>query len=72
MTKDVDSSFLREIADALEHDTSPNVSGSTWEIPFVYRDPIEAEIEFAKRRTTELEIELEFERARVGSDLNVE
>jgi amphi-Trp domain-containing protein len=66
------ASFLREIADALENDASLTISGSSWEIPFEYREPIEVEIEFSGQRTPELEIELEFEQARGGSDLSVE
>lgn len=66
------ASFLREIADALEDDASLTISGSSWEIPFEYREPIEVEIEFSGQRTSELEIELEFEQARGGSDLSVE
>lgn len=64
------ASFLREIADALEDDASLTISGSGWEIPFEYREPIE--VEFSGQRTSELEIELEFEEARGGSDLRVE
>lgn len=64
--------FLREIADALENDSSLTVSGNTWEIPFEYREPIEVEIEFGGQRTKELEIELEFEQAKDGSGLNAE
>ncbi|MFA9427149.1 amphi-Trp domain-containing protein [Natronorubrum sp. A-ect3] len=66
------ASFLRDIADALEDDASLTVSGSTWEIPFEYREPIEVEIEFGGRRTKELEIELEFEQAQGGSGLSIE
>lgn len=66
------ASFLREIADALEADASLTISGSSWEIPFEYREPIEVEIEFSGQRSSELEIELEFEQAREGSDLRVE
>ncbi|WP_306061429.1 amphi-Trp domain-containing protein [Natronococcus wangiae] len=66
------ASFLREIADALENDSSLTVSGSTWEIPFEYREPIEIEVEFGGQRTKELEIELEFEQTQDGNSLSVE
>lgn len=65
------ANFLRQIADALEADTKLTVSGSTWEIPFEYREPIEVEVEFVGQRSKELEIEIEFDEARDGTDLNV-
>ncbi|MEM4782599.1 MAG: amphi-Trp domain-containing protein [Halalkalicoccus sp.] len=61
------AAFLRNLADAVESDTSITVSGSDWEIPFEYREPIEVEVEFSKKREGELEIEVEFAEAR-GSD----
>lgn len=66
--------FLRNLADAIENDTQITVSGSDWEIPFEYREPIEVEVEFSKQREGELEIEVEFTEARggEGSGLNVE
>ena len=50
------------------------VSGSDWEIPFEYREPIEVEVEFSKQREGELEIEVEFTEATggEGSGLSVE
>ncbi|MFC6718058.1 amphi-Trp domain-containing protein [Natrialbaceae archaeon GCM10025810] len=63
--------FLREIAEALEDDTSLTVSGGSWEIPFEYREPIEVEVELSGRRTPELEIEFEFEAAEGEGGLSV-
>lgn len=64
------ATFLRDLADQLEADTTVTISGSTWEIPFEYRDPIEIEIEFSSGRERELEIELELTEPG-GSDLSV-
>lgn len=60
------AAFLRNLADAIESDTQITVSGSDWEIPFEYREPIEVEVEFSKQREGELEIEVEFTEARGG------
>lgn len=60
------AAFLRNLADAIEIDTQLTVSGSDWEIPFEYREPIEVEVEFSKKREGELEIEVEFTEARDG------
>ncbi|WP_436347325.1 amphi-Trp domain-containing protein [Natronorubrum sp. FCH18a] len=65
------ATFLRELADQLEAETAVTVAGSSWEIPFEYREPIEVEIEFTSQRERELEIELEFAEASDGSDLSV-
>ena len=65
------AAFLRELADQLESEPTVTVAGSTWEIPFEYRDPIEVEIEFTSQRERELEIELEFTERGEGSDLSV-
>ncbi|WP_137291458.1 amphi-Trp domain-containing protein [Natronorubrum halophilum] len=63
--------FLRDLADQLEAETTVTVAGSTWEIPFEYREPVEVEVEFTSRRERELEIELEFADASDGSNLSV-
>ncbi|MCH7659197.1 MAG: amphi-Trp domain-containing protein [Euryarchaeota archaeon] len=60
------AAFLRNLANAIESDTQITVSGSDWEIPFEYREPIEVEVEFSKQREGELEIEVEFTEARSG------
>ncbi|ELZ03869.1 amphi-Trp domain-containing protein [Natrialba asiatica] len=65
------ATFLRDLADQLEAETTVTVAGSDWEIPFDYREPIEVEIEFTKQRERELEIELEFSEAEDGSGLSV-
>lgn len=68
------AAFLRHLADGIEDDTQLTVSGEDWEIPFAYREPIEVEVEFSKKREGELEIEVEFSEARggEGSGLSVE
>ena len=65
------AAFLRDLADQIESDTTVTITGSDWEIPFEYRDPIEVEVEFTKQRERELELELEFSEASGGSDLSV-
>lgn len=68
LSGDETAAFLRNLADAIESDTKLTVSGSDWEIPFEYRDPIEVEVEFSKQREGELEIEVEFTEAAGGDD----
>lgn len=72
LSREETAAFLRNLADAIEDDTKLTVSGDDWEIPFEYREPIELEVEFTKRRFRELEIEVEFEEPRGGDDLNVD
>ncbi|ADJ14341.1 amphi-Trp domain-containing protein [Halalkalicoccus jeotgali] len=74
LSGDETATFLRNLADAVESGTSITVSGSDWEIPFEYREPIEVEVEFSKKREGELEIEVEFAEAHdtEGSGLSVE
>ncbi|WP_122089044.1 amphi-Trp domain-containing protein [Halalkalicoccus subterraneus] len=74
LSGDETAAFLHNLADAIESDTSITVSGSDWEIPFEYREPIEVEVEFSKKREGELEIEVEFAEAHgsEGSGLSVE
>ncbi len=71
LSREETAAFLRDLADQLEAETTVTVAGSTWEIPFEYRTPIEVEIEFTGQRDRELEIELEFSEQRGGSDLAV-
>lgn len=65
------AAFLRELADQIEADTSLTISASDWEIPFEYREPIEVEIEFAKRHEGELEVELEFSESAENRNISV-
>ncbi|WP_254530611.1 amphi-Trp domain-containing protein [Natrinema gelatinilyticum] len=65
------ATFLHDLADQLEAESSFTISASEWEIPFDYSDPIEVEIEFSEQRERELEIELEFTEPGGGDDLSV-
>ncbi len=64
--------FLRALADAVEEGPRVTVSGTDWEIPFEYAEPIEVEIEFTSRRERELEIEIVFTEPDTGGGLSVE
>jgi len=66
------ASFLRELADQIEDDTTLTLSSEEWEIPFEYREPVEVEVEFAGGREAELEVEFEFTEPRGDGDLSVE
>ncbi len=66
------AAFLRDLADSIDDGTSLTISSADWEIPFEYGEPIEVEVEFAERRTRELEIELEFTEPEGRGDLSVE
>lgn len=66
------ASFLRDLADQVENDTSLTLSSQEWEIPFEYREPIEIEVEFSGGREAELEVELEFTEPRGGDEISVE
>ncbi|MHC3439471.1 amphi-Trp domain-containing protein [Natrialbaceae archaeon A-gly3] len=65
------AAFLRDLADAIEGDSRLVLTGSDWEIPFEYREPLEIEIEFAKQHEGELEIEVELTEASGSGDLTV-
>ena len=65
------ATFLRDLADSIEDDTTLTISSTDWELPFEYREPIEVEIEFTNHRERELEVELEFTEPSGGGDLHV-
>ena len=71
LSREETATFLRDLADQIEADTSLTIATSEWEIPFTYRDPIEIEIEYTKQRHGELEVEIEFTEATGGGDLSV-
>ncbi|WP_265111064.1 amphi-Trp domain-containing protein [Halosolutus halophilus] len=71
LSREETATFLHDLADQLEADSSFTISTSEWEIPFNYSDPVEVEIEFSEQRERELEIELEFTGSKGGDDLSV-
>lgn len=54
------ATFLRDLADQVESETTVTIATEEWEIPFEYEGPVEVEVEFSSQRFKELEIELEF------------
>ena len=71
LSREETATFLRDLADSIEDDTTLTISSTEWELPFEYREPIEVEIEFTNHRERELEVELEFTEPKGGSDLHV-
>ncbi|WP_137284281.1 amphi-Trp domain-containing protein [Halorussus salinisoli] len=72
LSRQATATFLRDLADQIENDTSLTLSSQEWEIPFEYREPVEVEVEFAGGREAELEVEFEFTEPRGGDELSVE
>lgn len=72
LSREATAALLRDLADQIESEPRLSISGSDWEIPFEYREPIEVEVEFVGERTHELEIEFEFEAPEEGSDLSID
>lgn len=72
LSREATAALLRDLADQIEAEPRLSISGSDWEIPFEYREPIEVEVEFVGERTHELEIEFEFEAPKEGSDLSID
>ena len=72
LSREATASFLRELADQIEDDTSLTLSSKEWEIPFEYREPVEVEVEFEGGREAELEVEFEFTESRGSDELGVE
>lgn len=72
LSRGATASFLRDLADQIENDTSLTLSSQEWEIPFEYREPVEIEVEFSGGREAELEVELEFTEPRGSDEISVE
>ncbi|MFC7082106.1 amphi-Trp domain-containing protein [Halorussus caseinilyticus] len=72
LSRQATATFLRDLADQIENDTSLTLASQEWEIPFEYREPVEVEVEFAGGREAELEVEFEFTEPRGGDELSVE
>lgn len=60
LSREETATFLRDLADQIEADTTITLSSEEWEIPFEYDGPIELEVEFSSDRDAELEVEIEF------------
>ena len=64
VSKDQAGDFLIELGEQLKEGNEITLSSEDWELPFVFDEPVELEIEFLGYGDHELEIELELRGAR--------